>query len=81
MLFQICVFVEMVKLFEYKHLKIISHYCYHMNTSFALSYYKCIFINGILEPISGDVINVVTLSTWQYAANTKQTKSQQNKTE
>jgi len=41
MLFQICVFVEMVKLFEYKHFKIISHYCYHMNTSFALSYYKC----------------------------------------
>ena len=74
----------MVKLFEYKHFKIISHY-YHMNSSFALSYYKYMthlfFINRILEPISGDVINIVTLSMWQYAANTKQTKSQQNKTE
>ena len=38
-------------------------------------------INRILEPISDDVINIVTLSTWQYAANTKQTKSQQKKTE
>ena len=35
------------------------------------------FINRIIQPISGDVINIVTLSTWQYAANTKQTKSQQ----
>jgi len=56
-----------------------------MNSLFALSYYKCMthlyFINIILEPISGDVINIVTLSTWQRAANKKQTKSQQNKTE
>ena len=45
----------MVKLFEYKHFKIILHYCYHMNSSFALSYYKYMthlyFINIILEPI------------------------------
>jgi len=38
-----------------------------MNSSFALSYYKFMthlyFINRILEPISGDVINIVTLST------------------
>jgi hypothetical protein len=39
------------------------------------------FINRILEPISGDVINIVTLSTWQYTVNTKYTKSQQNKIE
>ena len=54
----------MVRLFEYKHFKIISHY--HMNSSFTLSYYKRIthlyFINRILEPISGDVINIVTVS-------------------
>ena len=53
--------------FEYKHFKIISHYCYHVNSSFALSYYKCTthlyFINIIFEPISGDVINIVTLFT------------------
>jgi hypothetical protein len=29
--------MEMVKLFEYKHFKIISHYCYRMNSSFVLS--------------------------------------------
>ena len=72
----------MVKLFEYKYFKIISHYCYHMNSSFALSYYKCMthlyFINRILEPISGDVINIVTLSMWQYATNTN--KLNHNKT-
>jgi len=38
-----------------------------MNSSFALSYYKCVvllfFIKRIIEPISGDVINIVTLST------------------
>ena len=39
------------------------------------------FINGILELISGEVINIVTQFTWQYAANTKQTESQQNKTD
>ena len=57
----------MVKLFEYKHFKIISHFCYRTNSSFTLSYYKCMahlyFINRILEPISGDVINIVMLST------------------
>jgi hypothetical protein len=56
-----------------------------MNSSFALSYYKCVvllfFIKRIIEPISGDIINIVTLSTWQYMVNTKQTKAQQNKTE
>ena len=49
------------------------------------SFYRTIihlyFINRIFEPIADEVINIVTLSTWQYAANTKQTKSQQNKTE
>jgi hypothetical protein len=80
-----CVFIEIVNLFEYKHFKIISHYCYDMNSSFALSYYKCMThlycIYIILEPIFSDVINIVTLSTWQYAAITKQTKSEQNKIE
>jgi hypothetical protein len=55
----------MVKLFEYKHFEIISHYCYHINYSFALSVYECIthmfFINIILEPMSDNVINVVAL--------------------
>jgi hypothetical protein len=37
------------------------------------------FINIIIEPISGEVINIVAQFTWQYAANTKQTESQQNK--
>jgi hypothetical protein len=35
-----------------------------MNSSFALSYYKCVvllfFIKRIIEPISGDIINIVT---------------------
>jgi hypothetical protein len=82
MSFKICIFIEMVRLFECKYFKIISHYCYHMNSSFALSYYKCMthlyFINRILEPISGDVINIVMLSMWQYATNTN--KLNHNKT-
>ena len=38
------------------------------------------FINRILGSITGDVMNTVTLSTWQYAPNTE-IKLQQNKTE
>jgi T-lymphoma invasion and metastasis-inducing protein 1 len=32
MLFQIRVFIEMVKLLEYKHFNIISHFCYYLNS-------------------------------------------------
>ena len=62
----------MVKLFEYKHFKIILHYCYHMNSSFALSYYKCMthlyFINRILEPI----LVTSLLLQWYPSDNTQQ---------
>jgi len=30
-----------------------------------------IFINRILDPITSDIMNTVTLSTWQYAPNTR----------
>jgi len=66
-------------LFEYNHFKIISHYCSHINSSFVLSYYNTtqnmydtyFFINRILGSITSDVMNTVTLSTWQYAPNTR----------
>jgi hypothetical protein len=38
-----CHFVSLNRnsqLFEYNHFKIISHYCFHINSSFVLSYYN-----------------------------------------
>jgi hypothetical protein len=70
-----CVFTE-----------IISHYCFHINSSLVLSYnttqnmYDTCFINIILGSINSDVMNNVTLSTWQYA-QIQEIKLQQNKTE
>ena len=68
-----CVFILYIngKLFEYNYFKIISHYCFHINSSFVLSYYNTtqnmynayFFINRILDPITSDVMNNVTLST------------------
>ena len=59
------------QLFEYNHFKIISHYCFHINSPFVLSYYNTtqnmyhayFLINIILDPITSDVMNNVTLST------------------
>jgi len=34
-------------------------------------YHAYFFINGILDSITSDVMNNVTLSTWQYVPNTK----------
>ena len=64
------------QLFEYNNFKIISHYYFHINSSFVLWYYTyntthTIFINIIIGPITSDVMNTVTLSTWQYAPNTR----------
>ena len=66
------------QLFEYNHFKIISHYCFYINSSFILSYYiyhpkyvrHIFFINRILGSITSDIMNTVTLSTWQYVPNT-----------
>jgi hypothetical protein len=70
------------QLFEYNHFKIISHYCFYINSSFILSYYiyhpkyvRHIFcINRILGSITSDVMNTATLSTWQYAPNYNKTR-------
>ena len=67
------------QLFEYNHFKIICHYCFHINSSFVLSYYNTtqnmylpyFFINKILDPITSDVVNNVTPSMWRYAPNTR----------
>ena len=71
-LLSFCVFLEMVNCLNTIILKIISHYCFHINSSFVLSYYNItqnmydtFFINRILGPITSDVMNTVTLFTWQ----------------
>ena len=62
----------MVKLFEYKHFKIIFHYYFHMNYAFIVSscnkltqiaFCFCFCINGIIDPIICDVLDIVTPST------------------
>ena len=72
MLFQFCAFIEMVKLLEHKHFKITLHVFIHLNflfvyfTSNSLKLWTThIFLNIVLEPITGDVMNIVTLSNWQ----------------
>ena len=78
-LLSFCFFIEMVNCFEYNHSKIISHYCFHINSSLVLSYYNTtqnmydtyFFINRILGLITSDVMNTVKLFTWQYAPNTR----------
>ena len=67
------------QLFEYNHFKFISHYCFYINSSFVLSYYiyhpkyvRHIFvINRIPGSVTSDVMNTVTLFTWQYAPNAR----------
>jgi len=55
------------QLFEYNHFKIILHYYFHMNSSLVSSYYKLtqiiVCINGIIDPITGDVMNSIAPST------------------
>jgi len=57
----------MVKLFEYKHITIILRFYFHMNYSLVSSSYKLtqiiVCINGIIDHITGDVINSVKPST------------------
>ena len=56
------------QLFEYHHFKIISHYCFHINCSFVLSYYNTtqnMYDTYFLS------IESVTLFIWQYAPNTR----------
>ena len=42
--------------------------------------YDTFFINGILDPITGDVVNILTLglSVWQYATNKNKKKLNHN---
>jgi hypothetical protein len=42
---------------------------YHLNFSF-IWLYNTFFINGILDPIIGGVMNSVSLSKWQFTQNT-----------
>ena len=72
----------MVKLFEYKHFKIIFHYYFHMHSSFIVSpYYKLtqffFSINGIIDHIACDVMDIVPPSTIR--GKYLKTKSQQNR--
>ena len=67
MLFQICVLIEM-KLLEYKHFKIISYFCYHLNSEFWICFIvpppplkAHFFINNVIEPINGDLMNIVAI--------------------
>jgi hypothetical protein len=56
-----------------------ANYCFYINSSFVLSYLyipnhpkyvrHIFFINRILGSLTSDVMNTVTLSTWQYAPN------------
>jgi len=79
----------MDKLFEYKYLKIISHYCYQLNFSFVcillplaqLTYIRHFLINGILEPIIGDIITYCDVIQITICDKCKKSQSQQNKTE
>jgi hypothetical protein len=72
MLFQLCVFIEMVMLLEHKQFKISLYVFIYLN--FVFVYFTTnslklwtthIFLNRVLDPITGDVMNIVTLSNWQ----------------
>ena len=72
MLFQFCVFIEMVKLLEHKHFKISLYVFIYLNflfvyfTTNSLKLWTThIFLNIVIDPITGDVMNIVTLSNWQ----------------
>ena len=73
-----CVFIEMVNCLNTIILKSfviivftsILHLFYRTNTTQNM-YDTYFFINRILDPITSDVMNNVTLSTWQYAPNTR----------
>jgi hypothetical protein len=72
-----CVFIEMVNCLNTIILKSfviivftsILHLFYRTNTT--KNMYHAYFINIILDPITSDVMYNVTLSTWQYAPNTR----------
>ena len=56
----------MVEMHEYKHFKIISHFFYQIISLFVLLYHQKHCFPSIefnLGPITGDVMNIVTLST------------------
>jgi hypothetical protein len=68
----ICFFIEMVKLLEHKHFKISLYVLIYLN--FLFVYFNTnslklwtthIVLNIVLDPITGDVMNIVTLSNWQ----------------
>ena len=74
-----CVFIEMVNCLNTIILK---SFLIIVFTSILHLFYRTIipptictthifFINRILDPITSDVMNNVTLSTWQYAPNTR----------
>jgi hypothetical protein len=73
-----CVFIEMVNCLNTIILKSfviivftsILHLFYRTNTTQNM-YHAYSFINRILDPITSDVMYNVTLSTWQYAPNTR----------
>jgi hypothetical protein len=72
MLFQFCVFIEMVKLLEHKHFKISLYVFIYLNflfvyfTTNSLKLWTThIFLNIVIDPITGDVMNIVALSNWQ----------------
>ena len=73
-----CVFIEMVNCLNKIILKSfviivftsILHLFYRTNTTQNM-YHAYSFINRILDPITSDVMYNVTLSTWQYAPNTR----------
>ena len=73
-----CVFIEMVNCLNTIILKSfviivftsILHLFYRTNTTQNM-YHAFFYINRILDPITSDVIYNVTLSTWQYAPNTR----------
>ena len=68
----ICFFIEMVKLLEHKHFKISLYVLIYLN--FLFVYFNTnslklwtthIVLNIVLDPITGDVMNIVTLSNWR----------------
>ena len=72
MLFQLCVFIEIVMLLEHKQFKISLYVFIYLN--FVFVYFTTnslklwtthIFLNIVIDPITGDVMNIVALSNWQ----------------
>jgi uncharacterized integral membrane protein len=63
-----CVFIEMVK-FNYLKTIILKPFLIIVFTSILHLFYRIII--RFLGPITSDVMNTVTLSTWQYTPNTR----------